>query len=641
MSQTARHQLSILIAAGLIFFTCLGTAALWDEDETWYASCAREMIERGDWVVPMFNGHVFPEKPPLMFWTMIAGFKLFGETELAARFFSAVFGVATALVTYHLGRRLFSDRVAFLGGVITASSIIFTVSARAATVDAALVLLTTAAVWCFVMLRGEWNGERRENESQGVAQFAICNLQLPICNTSVKQFALFLSFYLLLGLAVLAKGPIGYLLPMTALGLFLMIKNFPPRKTAGGLGLFDWPRRIVVSFFKSLWQLRPITGLVVTLAVAMPWYVLVADRTQGQWVQTFIFDFCVRPFTQPILGHSGPFWYYLPAVLIGFFPWSVFLGPTCIDLYRRLRAGIQQSSAGIPHSSRGILPLSAKTRQDAAATLSNRADPRRDGLILLACLFSVWFVFWSICSTKLPHYLLPVYPALALLTANFLDAWIAEQTTVRAGWMRAAFSTAIFVGLGMTVALPIVAWLLFPGEEWIGAIGPILMLGGWLGLRFNARGDRLRAVQCYAACSVAFLTAAFGFVAIGIDRHQNARPMMAAIHRDCPDAPAICEYAFHRKSSVYYAGRPIALCDNPAALGKFLDSVDYPYIITLAERQADIEKSRPGEFEVLLRQPRFATVARPIAAFRARPSELIVLKRAASAVARAGAKSDR
>jgi len=96
-------------------------------------------MQRGDWVVPMFNGHVFPEKPPLMFWTMMAGFQLFGVSELGARFFSAVFGVATVLLTYHLGRKLFNDRVGFGGGLITASSIMFTVSARAATVDAALV----------------------------------------------------------------------------------------------------------------------------------------------------------------------------------------------------------------------------------------------------------------------------------------------------------------------------------------------------------------------------------------------------------------------------------------------------------------------------------------------------------------------
>ncbi|MGD0519388.1 MAG: phospholipid carrier-dependent glycosyltransferase, partial [Thermoguttaceae bacterium] len=150
MTQNTRYQCWIIAAAAIIFFTYLGAASLWDEDETLYASIAREMLQRGDWVVPMFNGHMFPEKPPLMFWLMIAGFELFGQNEFGARFFSALLGVGTALVTYHLGRLLFNPRVGFWAGLIAASSIIFTVSARAATVDSALVFVSTLALLCFV-----------------------------------------------------------------------------------------------------------------------------------------------------------------------------------------------------------------------------------------------------------------------------------------------------------------------------------------------------------------------------------------------------------------------------------------------------------------------------------------------------------
>jgi 4-amino-4-deoxy-L-arabinose transferase-like glycosyltransferase len=595
MSQNLRHQLWILLAAGIMFFTCLGTAALWDEDETWHASCAREMLQRGDWVVPMFNGQLFPDKPPLMFWNMIAGFSLFGVSELGARFFSAVFGLATALLTYHLGRKLFNNRVGFWGGLITASSIIFIVSARAATVDAALVCITTAAILCFVMIRGEWSGNSMLAILQGHE------------NKGFRQYSLFVVFYILLGIAVLAKGPIGFLLPMAALGLFLMIKNYQPKPREGDAAqnklenasvLSRWDiasilKRITASFFVSLWQLRPVTGLITTLAVALPWYVMVDLRTNGEWVRMFIYESCVRRFTEPSLGHSGPIWYYLPAVLIGFFPWSVFLGPTSVDIYRRIRAG----------------------------------HPWRDGLVLLTCLIGGWFVFWSICSSKLPHYILPIYPALSLLTACFLEGWIAEQVNVSLRWMRTTWTSTIFVGVGMAIAVPIVAMYLLPGEEWIGAIGLILVFGGWMGMYFTARGKRLQAVRCSAIASIAFLTAAFGFATVGVDRHQNARQMMAEIRRDSDGQAAICEYRFHRKSTVYYAGHSIALCEKPDDLIKFLDSAGPAYIITLDKYQDEIEKDHPGEFAVLFRQHRFTTVVKPIEAFKARPSEMIVLKR--------------
>ena len=96
MGQQVRYQFWIVAAAVVICFTNLGAPALWDMDEALYASCAREMFQRGDWVVPWFNGHMFPEKPVLMFWTMMTGFELFGVNEFGARFFSAVLGVGTA-----------------------------------------------------------------------------------------------------------------------------------------------------------------------------------------------------------------------------------------------------------------------------------------------------------------------------------------------------------------------------------------------------------------------------------------------------------------------------------------------------------------------------------------------------------------
>ena len=221
MPQQVRYQLWIVAAAGLIFFTNLGGAALWDMDEALYTSCAREMFQRGDWVVPMFNGHMFPEKPPLMFWTMIGGFELFGINEFGARFFSGVFGVATALAAFHLGRILFNARVGLWAGLITASTIIFTVSARAATVDSGLTLATTAAFLLFVIALKE-SRDKRSSSPTLKLRYAI-------------------PMYACIGVAVLAKGPVGMLLPLAAMGLYLVVRDAdvdadkrPPIAMGGG-----------------------------------------------------------------------------------------------------------------------------------------------------------------------------------------------------------------------------------------------------------------------------------------------------------------------------------------------------------------------------------------------------------------------
>jgi 4-amino-4-deoxy-L-arabinose transferase-like glycosyltransferase len=593
MTENIRYQFWIAATATIIFFTYLGASALWDEDETLYASCAREMLQRNDWVVPMFNGRMFPDKPPLMFWLMMAGYELFGINEFGARFFSAVLGVGTALLTYHLGRLLFNPRIGLWAGLICASSIIFTVSARAATVDSALVFVTTLAVLCFVAalrvqgsgFRIQDEGDRRQatayNAKPQAFSFILHPSSFILHPSSLIPHLFFLLLYLCLGLAILAKGPVGLLLPMISLGLFLMIVNArrETEKTIAAPAATGWKTKCLSIlrtfhpriFLKSLWQLRPLSGAIVVLAVALPWYILVGLRTDGLWLEQFFAKFNFRPFVQPILGHSGPVWYYLPAVLIGFFPWSVFLGPAAIDAVWRLR----------------------------------ERHPWHDGLILSTCWCGVFFIFWSICSTKLPHYVLPAYPALALMTGCFLETWISQPSRVGPAWMKNAWITTIAVGLCMMVAVAIAARIYLPGEELIGLVGIFLVIGGGLCLYYDKQHHRLRAVVIFSCTSVVFLTAMFGFAALRVDRHQNAKRLFAQIRQDGPESAPVCAYRFFRQSMVYYAGHPVSYCLTPEDLRQFLENSPQAYIITLDKYMGEIECQYPGLFRVLARQRRF------------------------------------
>ena len=91
----------------ILLFPGLGKTPLWIYDEVRNAECAREMYERGDWIVPTFNGGLRTLKPPLHYYFMFGGFKIFGITEWGARFFSAVFGVLTILMTYFFRQKVF------------------------------------------------------------------------------------------------------------------------------------------------------------------------------------------------------------------------------------------------------------------------------------------------------------------------------------------------------------------------------------------------------------------------------------------------------------------------------------------------------------------------------------------------------
>ena len=153
MPSIFRPQLVLVLVGGVIFFTNLGGPKLWDEDEPRNAACAREMLERGDWVVPTFNYELRPQKPVLLYWLMMASYSVFGVNELAARLPSALLAMGTTLVTFHLGRLLFNARVGLFGGLMMASCLMFGVAGRAATPDSCLIFFTSLSLLAFV-----WQG---------------------------------------------------------------------------------------------------------------------------------------------------------------------------------------------------------------------------------------------------------------------------------------------------------------------------------------------------------------------------------------------------------------------------------------------------------------------------------------------------
>jgi len=574
----------LLLAAGTIFLTNLGGAALWDLDEALYASCARDMMERGDWVVPVLAPPYDSDKPPLMFWMMMAGFATLGTTELAARIGAALCGIATVALVYYLGRRLFSRDAGFWAAMATASSIIFTVSARAATVDAALTLLSTLAIGLFALR----TLAPRSSEPRPLADYFT-----------------WIAIWTAMGIAVLAKGPVGLLLPAAAIGLYLMIINHQTSAATStatthkaavndsgtvrtlGLRITAHLRALArfaspANFLRSLWQMRPMTGVLVVLVVAGPWFVLVGWRTDGEWLREFFMKANVNAFAGGARqGHDGPIWYYLPAVLIGFFPWSVFLGPTLAEAGRRIRCG----------------------------------RPTARACTLMLCWIGVWLVFWSLSSTKLPHYVLPAFPALALLTGMFLDGWIrrgiargrgATRSSPRAAWwVHSSGATMVVVGLGALIALPIVAGIFVPGEWLLALVGPIVIAGGALYWRLAAGNRRRAALQVFTITAVAMLTFAFAFGAARVSRYRNATWLAATIQAHGDDYRHVIAYRFYRQSFGYYLGGSPQRCDQPDEVARFLGRRPGGYVVALDEDAEHLRQALGDRLIEVASQPRF------------------------------------
>ena len=586
MKRLFRHETWIVLAALIAFFTNLGATRLWDEDESFFAATAAEMHARGDWTVPYFNGELFSHKPPFMYWMMLIGYEVFGDNQVAVLCSSAIFGTATALLTYALGRRLFCPEVGLWAGLAMTSSLMFDVVARAATADSFLVFFSALSLYVFVRGSQETNSD------------AWTGAQAPLPAGSPHPllphaWGIFAAMYAVMGLAVLVKGPIGVLLPTATVGLFLLCTSpgAPLRESRSWISRLGRAAAIFHPrlFFKTIWQMKPLTALVMVTLVAGPWFLAVSLQTRGTFVLEFLGIHNFGRFMNSMDGHSGPIFYYIPVIMIGFFPWSIF---------------------------------AVQTLRDTAQRIRNR-DRWRTSCIFLACWAGVFIGFFSLASTKLPNYTLTAYPALALLTACFLHRWIHQPHTVPASWIRSALGTFTVVGALLIVVCPVLGFWKINGEPLLSRagvspavseqlpfagliIGLAPLLGGLAAMYLAQRGRTKQAVAGIAVASVAFVTSVLAVVAVRADRYQTSAPLAATIQslKGSGDV-TIGQYKYFRPSLTYYTRRPVAECRTAEDLEQLFAGSRDAVLVTTARKHEDIKDLLPPDVVILDQRPQF------------------------------------
>ena len=304
--QATLRDLVVLAALGVVvLFTNLGGPRLWDRDEPRNAGCAVEMRERGDWITPWFNDELRSHKPVLLYWLILTAYSVFGVNEFAARFWSATLGIGTVWLTYGMGCRLFNARVGFWAGVVLMSTLMFDVASRAATPDAALLFCVTLALASYVW--GEF--PRRDSNVAGAASGAGGTGRDW---TTPMRGATALACYSAMGLAVLAKGPVGAVLPTAVIGMFLLVRRLPEAdQTAAEESktspLVDsakptftkrlWQGMVACArpcaplhFLETCWAMQPATAAALILAIAAPWYIWVGVKTDGEFLRGFFWQ---------------------------------------------------------------------------------------------------------------------------------------------------------------------------------------------------------------------------------------------------------------------------------------------------------------------------------------------------------------
>ena len=572
MSTLWRQQLLLGLVAVLVFFTNLGGYALFDEDEPRNAVCGREMYERGDWIVPTFNAQLRTDKPILIYWLMQVSFRLFGVSEFAARFGSAFLAVGTTLLTYHLGRKLYSPEIGLLAGLIACTSLMFSAVGRAVTPDSVLIFCLTLAFTSYVWAVAVRRGGHFSGTGTGGAEAAWTEL-LPASRAAS------LPMYAAMGLAILAKGPIGVLLPCTIIGLLLLVTRHRNELAAGTLSSPSgpWWRRGLVTVVQVMrptriaeasWRMRVVLGAAVALAIALPWYVAVGLKTDGAWLQGFLGDHNVGRFLGAKENHSGPIFYYVIALFMGCFPWSVFLPLAVWQLRVRLAKG----------------------------------DSWADSDRFVACWAGVWFVFFSFASTKLPNYVLPMYPALALISARYLHEWQHAEAGVGAVSFRHCCRVLGAIGVLMMVAAPIAMSILLPGEEWLVVVGAVPLLGAALAYVAAKQERRPRAVDCLTVSAVVLTLLVVGVAPTRLGLHQDSPKLAEAARSRSKVMFEIGTFECFTPSLVFYIEgnkNPVQWLQRPDDVTRFWERHPDGFVVARSDRLAALATEVPPMQEVV------------------------------------------
>jgi hypothetical protein len=389
-------------------------------DEPRYAEVAREMFARRDLITPTLGGLPWFEKPPLLYWMMIAGYRLFGVSEYAARLGPAICGLLTAVFVYWIGKTIEvagtessvgeenqkREGLGRFSALVWLSSLGAIVFSRGASFDIVVTMTVTGALACFFAWR------LSEVTRSGSDRKVVSDQLLLVC------------FYLLIGLSLLAKGLIGIVIPFGVLLFYYLLRR-------------EWPNR---KFLKSL-----VWGVPLALLVFAGWFGPMLSRHGWRFVDQFIIQHHFARFITNKFHHPAPFYFYLPVLVALALPWTLFLGAAFFTS-RRWRW-------------RGRTPL----------------DRLR---VFALCWIVVPLVFFSLSESKLTAYILPALPSVALLVgeriACFLNAqrgdlvlrstgillvglgigggwYLAHQSSLSVAWVTLGISPLIIVGAATLV----------------------------------------------------------------------------------------------------------------------------------------------------------------------------------------------
>lgn len=494
-----QYALILLLISILLCFVRLGDFPIYILDEAKNATCAREMWEQNNWVVPTYNYELRTDKPPLHYYFMMLAYQCFGVSPFSARFFSALLGISTVLITFFYVKKWVAAALAFWVGLILLASLHWNFQFHLSVPDPYLIACLTLAFFAFFT---------------------------GIEHRSPRQLYL---GYIAVALATLSKGIVAIGLVGLVILLYLI-----------------WSKKFTV---RELSQLRLISGGLLFLAIALPWYILVGYATNGAWLEGFFFQHNFGRFSSEMEGHGGIFLITFAYVVVGMLPFSIFL---------------------------------PQTLRWAWSATSNPLV-RFSSLVVLVIVG-----FFSVSATKLPNYTVPAYPFLAILLACFLyQNDFTALKKYRIGWNLAIWCVLTlvlnyFVQTNASLFVPHTTWTVF--VFFLFTIGAII--AGWAYWRTWNR------TMFYALSVSAMLTtlSAFYWLLPTIFYHNSIEQSLEYL----PSRSSVAHFRRMHPAFPFYIQKPIPKLETQAEIVQFFEQYPDGRLLTFEKYLPDLEVFAPN-----------------------------------------------
>ncbi|MEO1094259.1 MAG: glycosyltransferase family 39 protein [Cyanobacteria bacterium J06638_28] len=525
----------VVLICFVAFFWRLASTGLVDETEPLFAEAARQMYETGDWVTPYFNDVTRFDKPPLIYWLMAIAFHTFGVSEWAVRLPSALSGAALVGLGFYTLRRYGFSRPdwarAYQPGT---SQMTLGHTARtsqrnlfwSAVIGAALMALhPETIVWARIGV-----SDMLLSGCMGTALLAFF-LGYAQPKFRQRQRNWYLTSYGLMALAVLAKGPVGVVIPgMILVGFLLYVGEL-------------W----------TIWQeMHLVKGAILFLSMTVPWYVLVVVANGQAYLDSFFGYHNIDRFTSVVNGHAAPWYFYFLVVAVGFLPWSSYL----------------------PFAIARLTPWYWRHWQ---------RQPRHGQLGIFALIwFGVIFGFFTVAVTKLPSYVLPLMPAAAILVGL---AW-SDRLCARPPSSRMGLGMRLSDGLSLLM-LAVLAWATWYSPNWMGddpampnlpnlvRESGVMLRAAWiwgsaavlgLGLLLRRQGRWLWSVQLVAFIAFTVFSLLPAYQLADQVRQEPIRQIAQTAIAEQSSTEQLYMVGFMKPSLVFYTQQPVTYIEEPEEL---------------------------------------------------------------------------